>query len=810
MPSAFDEQPFDITRMTNHGEPERTAGIPMDTARRDVRSGIQWQGAGLDYHRLLRQYWLWLVCGTIAGVLIGHLIYRRLGPEYVATARVMITNRNMAPIPGQSGSGISIDRGVDTTLIKSPLIVEKAIQRHALQRLPSLAQSKDPVEDITDSLQVKLSAGQGTSDRNVLDISARLASRDDAKKIVAALIEAYHEYLQDDHSESQSDLAALVSRATQQLQSELRQREADYEKFRAAAPVHLKSPARSVNGQRLSVSSNIHQENLEALDRERTQLLLRKAEVQSQIQSVESALAAGRPRSEVAASIQLFVAPTSRLNDSSSASALASSPAAEAQRQNDGELLRLILEERQLQQQYGADWPALVTVREQIAALRQYYHSQGLLMPDERRKTTGNSTAPGSRPDAAAPAQPFEVLPGMDIVDVYLASQRQLLAGFTLRELELDRVYKAEFDKARQLAKFLEEDRRHMEELDRLDGLWNSIQVQAAKFNLDKENLGYALKVIAPPRDEVSLKRVIKLYGAGLAGVLGLIGALIFFREWQDTTLRSVEELRQSLPLPILGTVPAFTSSHRRPGSALPSALCSFHRPGSAESEAYRSVRTAFFVSLTDQQRVIQVTSPEPGDGKSTFIANLAVTIAQAGRRVLLIDADLRQPTVHQLFGLRTDAGTTEVLEGQLDLLTALQPTSMSGLTVLTSGRTPENPAELLASSRFTQLLRDAAEQFDLVLIDTPPLLAVSDPCIVAPRVDGLLLVLRMGKNRRVAANRATDLLATHHAPVIGIIANGTDAVIEGYGYGYDRAYRGYVSDQSSPAAGSVREAEAV
>ncbi|MDG2358636.1 MAG: polysaccharide biosynthesis tyrosine autokinase [Planctomycetaceae bacterium] len=259
---------------------------------------------------------------------------------------------------------------------------------------------------------------------------------------------------------------------------------------------------------------------------------------------------------------------------------------------------------------------------------------------------------------------------------------------------------------------------------------------------------------------------------------------LIFFREWMDTTLKSVDEMRASIPLPILGSAPSFnTKALGISGSPLQTALCYFHRLGSPEAEAYRSLRTSFLVSLKEGQRIIQVTSPEPGDGKSTLTANLAIAMAQSGKKVLLIDSDLRRPTLHTLFGMQRDIGVTEVLSGEIDLLTAAQQTVIEGLSVLTCGSLPQNPAEMLAARGYSTMLRNAEKKFDIVLVDTPPLLAVSDPSIVAPTTDGLVLVLRMGKNKRNSAKRATELIDTNNIRVIGIVCNATTADVEGYSY---------------------------
>ncbi|MGH7202617.1 MAG: CpsD/CapB family tyrosine-protein kinase, partial [Planctomycetaceae bacterium] len=157
----------------------------------------------------------------------------------------------------------------------------------------------------------------------------------------------------------------------------------------------------------------------------------------------------------------------------------------------------------------------------------------------------------------------------------------------------------------------------------------------------------------------------------------------------------------------------------------------------------------------------------------------------------LLIDADLRRPGLHGLFGARGEIGLADALAGEIDLLSALQPVTagrgeIAGLSLLSAGAPPEDPAELLTSPRLGELLERARQEFDFVLIDTPPLLAVSDPCTIAPQVDGLLLVVRLEKTRHEALERSVELLRRHYAPVLGVVVNGVtgDAGFYGDGYG--------------------------
>lgn len=797
------EQPFDITKLPaghlpyrDPGAADTTAIAPAQAPIRDTQNlnQVVWSGGTIDYVGLARRYALWLVCGMISGLLLGHMIFQACGPEYTATAKVLVSKRISGPISENGEAETWGDRAEHIALIMSPLIVEKAVKLHELDRLSSLALSKDPAEDVLDSIKVQRSAGEDRSFLNVLDVTCTNANRDDAKKICHAVIDAYHVYLRENHEENTGELLKLVNRATGDLKHEIDETEAAYDRFRQTAPIHMKTTTRGAGGERTASATNVHQENLAALELEQQRLLVAKIDVQSKIQSLHKGLAQGQSREELATMIQLFSAPQSK--SAQTPSALTATAGANS---IDGQLLPLILREKQLLLEFGEDWPEVQTVRAQIDTLRQYYVQQRL-QGTQSGQQSGTALATGPPGTAMPPQSMARTSNGLDLVDVYLASLNQNLDALNLREQEIERIYKSEFDRARELSGYLEQNRQFNDDLDRLHGLWASIKVQASKVNIEKENLGYSLKVIAPAKDQLSLKRVIKLYGAGIVAVMGLVCGLIFLREWMDTTLKSVDEIRASIPLPILGSVPSFDAKALGiSGSPLQTALCYFHRPGSPEAEAYRSLRTSFLVTLGEGQRIIQVTSPEPGDGKSTLTANLAIAMAQSGKRVLLIDSDLRRPTIQTLFGMRRDIGVTEVLSGEIDLLTAAQQTVIDGLSILTCGSLPSNPAEMLASGSYAKMLRDAEHEFDIVLVDTPPLLAVSDPCIVAPNTDGLVLVLRMGKNKRNSAKRATELIDTNNIRVIGVVCNGTIAAAEGYSY--KETYGDYFSSSSSKPA---------
>lgn len=206
--------------------------------------------------------------------------------------------------------------------------------------------------------------------------------------------------------------------------------------------------------------------------------------------------------------------------------------------------------------------------------------------------------------------------------------------------------------------------------------------------------------------------------------------------------------------------------------------LITVSNPRSPVAEAFRTLRTNLeFSNLDKSLRTILVTSASPEEGKSTTLANLAVTIAQSGKRVVLVDADLRRPTQHQIFGLKSTPGLTDMVRD--DALLANPPTQETGvpnLKVLTSGQQPPNPAEILGSKRLSEILAALLENADMVLFDAPPILAVTDAAVLASRVDAVLLVVSAGKTKRENARKAQTQLEKINARVIGAVLNNAQA----------------------------------
>ncbi len=334
-----------------------------------------------------------------------------------------------------------------------------------------------------------------------------------------------------------------------------------------------------------------------------------------------------------------------------------------------------------------------------------------------------------------------------------------------------------------------------------------------------------------------SMKRDVGM-AVGLGIFLGI--ACIFLLEYLDRSLKTAEEAERLLGLPVLAVIPdvserpgryGYGSSYgyrrkrkrlafggrksnaaadkqkRSPEDLKEIELLPQTKPRHSISEAYRSLRTALLLSSAHQLRVIALTSAQSGEGKTATAANLAVVMAQLGRQVLLIDADLRKPRLHRVFNLSNREGLVHCLTGGEPLEQLIQPVGVPGLFLLPSGTIPPNPSELLASDRMRELLEVAKRRFDLVIVDTPPLLAVTDASVLGAIVDGVVFCLYAGRVQRAEAVASTDRLRASGARVLGTVLNryvaGKGGDDKHYYYYYQYHAYGESDDRPTGASGT-------
>jgi len=217
--------------------------------------------------------------------------------------------------------------------------------------------------------------------------------------------------------------------------------------------------------------------------------------------------------------------------------------------------------------------------------------------------------------------------------------------------------------------------------------------------------------------------------------------------------------------------------------------------PRSAASEAYRTIRTNIqFAGLDRPCRTIVITSGTAGEGKTTSVANFGVVCAQAGSRVCLVDSDLRRPALHRLFGVDNERGLTTALVEDLPFAEVAQATHIPNLWLLTSGALPPNPAELVGSRRMRELLEAASSTFDLIVCDSPPVIAVADGVALAAQCDGVILVIRVGTVGHEVLRRVAEQIEAVKGKILGVLLNSVDLSRDGYYYAYYRHYETYTN----------------
>lgn len=312
------------------------------------------------------------------------------------------------------------------------------------------------------------------------------------------------------------------------------------------------------------------------------------------------------------------------------------------------------------------------------------------------------------------------------------------------------------------------------------------------------------------PKAPIRPRKMLNLLLALVLGS-GLGVAAAFFLDWLDNTVKDENDVSRVSGLPVLGHVPRYQALRvvEGPSHAPPTVadidVASHADPRSAFAEAFKNLRTSLLLASPEHPpRHIVVTSCEPQDGKSTVSTNLAIALAQAGKKVLLVDADLRRPRLHKSFGVPNDVGLSSLLSGNATVEDVLQDLDIPGLSLVTSGPVPPNPSELLGSPALRTFLDgiDRSPDFDVIVLDSPPVGSVTDPVLLSASLDVTVVVVRAGKTTREFLTHSAARLKQAHVKVAGTVLNDVTEESGGY-YGKYRYYRNYHSDfeETAPAA---------
>lgn len=707
---------------------------------------------------------------------LGYLWYVKSEPIYETSAQVLIIKRR-----GEASSPISLMQGelgyedsmtTHAQVIKSPEIIRRAVANPDFG-LPQLESFKDvPLEHIHSVIIGDLVAGRAggreAPDSQVLQLNYRSKNGLDAKTVVKAVLKSYEDFLGETYQDINNETISLITEANDKLTKKLEDENLKIQEYEKSVPVEVSAYKDGLTKAELDLK-----QAFDALK----ELESRKLAISSLLATIESAQQQGKSAEVL---LQL-VEKNSSWKDSR----------LERERStSQNEMFPLLLAHQEALAKYGPKHPKVLEIELKIKAVTEHISSIETSSVDAMQQEQ-------MKPEQLL-AKNIETL-RLELENADLQKQG-MLEGIEVLKKE------ASF-----LKKFASELRALYENREKTQELFDSVLAKFNQISLVRNHGGFDTKTIWPADDiwQVEPKMFKCLSIGGFAGfMVGL--AIACLVDLADKSYRNAEQVRQELGAPLLGHIPVIpelkrAKRNKQPTVGISDSLLAFHKPRSTIAEAYRAVRTGLNFGIRGEgHRVIQVTSPDPGDGKSTFTANLAVSLAQTGKRVLLADADFRRPRVAKIFGVDPSYGLCGAIQGTADVHEAVLPSGVENLWLLPSGPRPANPSELLGSQRFREIIEQLRDDYDYVLIDTPPVLAVTDPCVVAPRVDGVVLLIRITKDVRPHARRTMESLHELGANILGVVVNGVGGVRPGTGdvfgsqYGHRYAYESGYYDSNA------------
>lgn len=746
-----------------------------------------------DVWNLLLRHWHVVLLFTSLGILMSSLYWYYIPRTYESSAQVLLMRKNsqLVSSTGQGPADSETKIGEDllsthVQLVQSNRLVGEALAADGLEDLPSIQENlgpykkyKTPVEYVVSKLAVTRGGTGQAKSAHVLNIKFKHVSDVDAQRVLAALVDRYQGFLREKFQDVNKEAAELISKARQELEGELVAAEERYLESRRDAPL-LWDGDKSTNIPRRRYEGI--QDELSNLELKQSQVATRLEEVEATLEDLKASNATGldwlavideKDAARLGAYALVFQ------GESATASFQSQQPSRMTTAQTEGQhLLKLLVQEKTMKNEFGPQHPEMIQTKQQIRVVKDF-----LAQLDEKNRVNGGDIRSMLDPEK--------------IVDSYvkLLKHDQRTLDCLIKELETKAAKEEKL--AKKLVDYELEDETIRKEVKRKQELFDAVVNRLRDINLARDYGGFINEVVSPPEIGETVWPKIKtclVLGALCGMILGCGVAAI--GEFRDRSFRNPDEVSSTLGLPILSHVPDLlvNSKKRKPSSPLALTLCTAHRPKSRDAEVFRSLRTTLFSRLSAEKiKVIGISSSVQGDGKSTTLANLAVSIAQAGRRVLLIDCDLRRPSQHEKFAIENKAGVINVLQEEAELMDVIHDTLVPGLSFMSAGPPTANPAEILDSPKFAQLIELVRDRYDIVLCDCPPVLAVSDPCIVAPLLDAMLLVIRVSRDSRPQALQARAMLADVGAKVLGIIINGCDAPAHYFAhYGSNAGYGGY------------------
>jgi succinoglycan biosynthesis transport protein ExoP len=706
---------------------------------KEAQDYVRSPSIGIVPQDLLQIIWRsrWIVLLTVAITLGAGLIYVTTAtPLYTSTSRIYIQQSGPKILTEAEGLMTQSKNYLYTQaeLLKSTPILSDALEKDGIKQLKVFHKIKNPIEYLK---KEGLDVTVGSKD-DIIDISSDSPDPNEATQLVNAIVDSYKRY----HATRKRNSSGEVLKI---LQKEKRDRDQELAK-KLKAMMALKSENIGLAFE--DRDTNIVLDRLETLSTELTQ---------AELQTVEAKSVYENFRSMMSDPIRV-----KRYADSERAKGIFIS--------NADEWSKLETELEQLEMQLsdlsrepaanGSEMNALQTkvkqIENKLAFLYKNFAETQLDIAEQQY-------------EAAKQKQ--------EQIAHYFEAQRQEALQYN-KELAEYTILRSDYEQTKKLCDILDD------------------RIKEINITEDTGSLNISVLETARPSDKPSKPPKGRYMAIALLLGIVLSGAIVLIRDSMDHRLRSVEEITDSLGLPALSVIPSMS---RKEGPAARGKKA-YLDSKSMWAETYRTMRTAVFFSATKaKSRTILVTSPEAGDGKTTVVSNLAIAMAQAGQKTLVLEADFRKPMQSKIFGVNhTEKGLTSVLAGTHELGEVINKTCVSGLDLLTCGPYVSNPSETLHSENFAKLIKLLAKQYDRIIVDSPPVLPVTDAQILASICQITILVLRAEKSTRKASKHARDVLLRVGAKIPGVVVNAVPRN-ERFGY-YDG--NGYYKDSNNAGSG--------
>lgn len=748
--------------------------------------------AGLGIIPILRRRLGGLLASAALAAVAAAGYFFLVAPKYESRAEVLLMqNDSGALASGVDGTGsVRLSEELLAThmkIIQSRRLISDALSQNGLDALPSIVERIGEDKSVSEYVRSNLfvtTGGQGAArDAHVINIAFRHTDAEDCKLVASAVLNQYQAFVKTKFQNVNEKAIGLIDDARKELEEEIKELDQEYASFRVDAPLLLGTDG----------GTDLHTQRYEELAVEASALTLQIEESSGRLSLVRESLAGFEGRSEASGLEKLSLIDeknASRLGilvsvergEATTAAFQANQPERVAGANAEySSLLEMKTRLKQVMSEVGAQHPEVLKLQDQISEVETFIRQRSELLGVNEEN--------------------IELTPD-DIMGAYVSMLENDLNALLRRRDDIEKQMQVAEVEAKKLIELSIEQEDIIRDRDRRENLYSSVVDRLRSLNMQQDSTAIIHEIIGDPDVGVKVQPSLPIaLAVFLLTGLVLGGGSTLLAEFRDRSVHTPEELESIFNAKVINHLPSFeketcvreaAKALRKQKSKIDPMLIAMHSRTSPLSEVFRAMRTQVMFLLGGKNKIVTMTSATEGAGKSTTISNLAVSMALAGQRVLLVDCDLRRPRIREIFALEGKAGLAEVLLGQVEIEDAIDSQS-TGLFVLSSGAKVDDPAELLSGEAFGNFLESVREKFDYVLLDSPPLLPVADPSIIAPLTDGVVIVSTIGHESKPESQRASRILTGVGAKSIGIVVNRADEASARYGY----SSYGYESNSS-------------